>query len=473
MGVLAGIVLGLLGRAHAQPVDAHWDPQFGANGLNDYAYAMVPAADGSVYVGGEFTEAGGTPANGVARWDGAAWHALGDGVDGEVHALAFGPDGTLYVGGNFDTAGGKPASHVAMWDGQEWHALGAGLNDFVLALAVASDGTVYAGGLFFQSGGESVRYLARWDGATWSELGEGIDSPAEVLEFGPDGLLYVGGGFSQAGGEPAIAIARWNGSSWEALGDLPVSSYVRAIAFDAEGLPYVGGAALTSGLPEELAHVVRWDPVAEGWVAVGERIDAGGDDCLFIVTDLTFKDDVLYAGSGEFRCFPPAVPDFTLSIAEWDGVSWHPLGSGVNGLAADLARVDNDLYVAGLFTEAGGRPSLNFARWNDTLILGTHSRPPDSLVNSYALEPAYPNPFNPETVIPLTLPEAGRVTVAVYDVLGRRVAVLADGPYAAGRHTLRLDGRRLASGAYLVRAVMEPEAGVAVRAFTQRITLLK
>src|SRR5690606_32420566 len=115
VGVLAGIVLGLLGRAHAQPVDAHWDPQFGANGLNDYAYAMVPAADGSVYVGGEFTEAGGTPANGVAWWDGAAWHALGDGVDGEVHALAFGPDGTLYVGGNFDTAGGKPASHVAMW----------------------------------------------------------------------------------------------------------------------------------------------------------------------------------------------------------------------------------------------------------------------------------------------------------------------------------------------------------------------
>ena len=48
------------------------------------------------------------------------------------------------------------------------------------------------------------------------------------------------------------------------------------------------------------------------------------------------------------------------------------------------------------------------------------------------------------------------VTVAVYDVLGRRVAVLHDGPVAAGEtERLRLTGQGLASGVYLVRVVGE------------------
>jgi hypothetical protein len=48
-------------------------------------------------------------------------------------------------------------------------------------------------------------------------------------------------------------------------------------------------------------------------------------------------------------------------------------------------------------------------------------------------------------------PEAGRVTLAVYDVLGRRVAVLADAVQPAGPHEATLNAEGLASGVYLVR----------------------
>src|SRR5690606_21930723 len=78
---------------------------------------------------------------------------------------------------------------------------------------------------------------------------------------------------------------------------------------------------------------------------------------------------------------------------------------------------------------------------------------------AYALEAAYPNPFTGATSVPFSLPEAARVTVHVYDLLGRRVAVLVEGVYAAGRHVAVLDGGRLASGVYVVRAVMEREPG--------------
>jgi hypothetical protein len=64
---------------------------------------------------------------------------------------------------------------------------------------------------------------------------------------------------------------------------------------------------------------------------------------------------------------------------------------------------------------------------------------------------SYPNPFNPSTVIRYELPEAGNVRLSVYDMTGRRVADLVNGPVQAGSHTAGFDGSRLASGVYVYR----------------------
>jgi len=71
------------------------------------------------------------------------------------------------------------------------------------------------------------------------------------------------------------------------------------------------------------------------------------------------------------------------------------------------------------------------------------------------------------------VPEAVQVEAVLYDVLGRRVAVLANSLFDTGRQTLRFDGSGLASGVYVLRAVMEAEAGGTARVFVQRLTLLK
>ncbi|MCH7638617.1 MAG: T9SS type A sorting domain-containing protein [Bacteroidetes bacterium] len=70
---------------------------------------------------------------------------------------------------------------------------------------------------------------------------------------------------------------------------------------------------------------------------------------------------------------------------------------------------------------------------------------------NYVLHQAYPNPFNPQAVVPFDVPELATVRLAVYDILGREVAVLVDGQVAAGRHEVVLDGSNLASGVYLIR----------------------
>jgi hypothetical protein len=64
---------------------------------------------------------------------------------------------------------------------------------------------------------------------------------------------------------------------------------------------------------------------------------------------------------------------------------------------------------------------------------------------------SYPNPVDRQGTIEYTLPEQKKVTLQVYDVLGRRVATLAKGQKEAGRHQVRLDADRLASGVYFSR----------------------
>ncbi|MCZ6775576.1 MAG: T9SS type A sorting domain-containing protein, partial [Ignavibacteria bacterium] len=63
----------------------------------------------------------------------------------------------------------------------------------------------------------------------------------------------------------------------------------------------------------------------------------------------------------------------------------------------------------------------------------------------------YPNPFNPTTTLSYQIPQAGNVTLKVYDVLGREVVTLVDEHQVQGRYAVKLDGRNMASGVYFYR----------------------
>lgn len=75
----------------------------------------------------------------------------------------------------------------------------------------------------------------------------------------------------------------------------------------------------------------------------------------------------------------------------------------------------------------------------------------EAVPKTFALEQSYPNPSTASATIRFALPEDADVRMELYDLLGRRVALLMDGPMRAGYHTYVLNGTSLASGTYFYR----------------------
>lgn len=98
--------------------------------------------------------------------------------------------------------------------------------------------------------------------------------------------------------------------------------------------------------------------------------------------------------------------------------------------------------------------------WDDVSIYkinGTATEDTET-PNGFTLAQNYPNPFNPSTNISYELAKAGDVRLAVYDIMGREVAVLVQQQMSAGAHTIRFDASTLKSGVYFYRLEMNGQS---------------
>jgi hypothetical protein len=112
-----------------------------------------------------------------------------------------------------------------------------------------------------------------------------------------------------------------------------------------------------------------------------------------------------------------------------------------------------------------------------TLVVGTpegvKTRVDELLPKEFALGNSFPNPFNPETTIPVAVPYASQIRLVVYNILGAEVRTLYDGSIDGGKYWFRWDGRNehgnaVASGVYFVR--LTTAKGLA---FIQKMALVK
>ena len=105
-----------------------------------------------------------------------------------------------------------------------------------------------------------------------------------------------------------------------------------------------------------------------------------------------------------------------------------------------------DLFAIGDYIYLVNSHHLIILRFTPTGI-----EPVGQLPASFYLSPNYPNPFNARTTIRYSLPDASPVTLDIYDLLGRKVQTLYNGPQPPGEHSLIWNADGFASGVYFYR----------------------
>ncbi len=315
-------------------------------GVHGYAVYAIGVNGSDVYAGGAFREAGDVSANGIAKWNGSGWSALGDGpfplCCGSVNAIAC-------SGSSVYAVSDGSSNQISKWDGSSWSDLGQANLDIN---AIAVSGTdVYVGGGFSSVDGTSAKGIAKWDGSNWSALGSGTNGYIYALAVnGSD--VYAAGGFSIAGGVSALNIAKWDGSNWSALGAGIVGSNVRALVVIGTDV-YAAGTFTTAG-GVSVNNIAKWDGIS--WSALGSGIVGSEMRALAVIgTDVYATGTFTTAGGVSVN-----------NIAKWDGRNWYALGSGITPIGGiALGATGSDVYVGGVFTSAGGKPSHHFAHWNE------------------------------------------------------------------------------------------------------------
>ncbi|MBI5450406.1 MAG: chitobiase/beta-hexosaminidase C-terminal domain-containing protein [Gammaproteobacteria bacterium] len=338
-----------------------------------------------LFIGGDFTSAGGVARNNLAALDvesisptfgkASLWNPS---ANAAVHVVRVEPStGSIYVGGEFSSIGSafrtgvaalKPVTGVAY---SEWNArFNAGAK--VYALELSSRGTVLAGGLFTSVVGSATRNNL----VEISLIGARIETLMMDIQGGAvrtlqilEGRVFVGGDFTAISGKPrnhlaAVSITTLRLEDWQLDCDGPVY----ALRLTADGKALLVGGDFTQVGTVARRYLARVDPLSPAVASWNAEVDGGP------VTTMTISADrsILYLGGTFTTIHSSAYPSLAaLYLANTTPLIWNPI---VNGAVNDL-RLSNDgskLYVAGAYS----RMDVNRSHIVETTTFPSETTPP-------------------------------------------------------------------------------------------------
>ncbi|MFA7228407.1 MAG: T9SS type A sorting domain-containing protein [Melioribacteraceae bacterium] len=156
--------------------------------------------------------------------------------------------------------------------------------------------------------------------------------------------------------------------------------------------------------------------------------------------------DKIYSGYVTFPAYTGFNIEYKYGINFGNAATNGGGNDNENGVGANhLLTLEKDLTSATITTTFGDM--VNFTITDKVLVTGVESDT-DVIPSTYTLDQNYPNPFNPSTTIRFTTPEAGFVSMKVYNLIGQEVASLINREMSAGIHTVNFDASKLTSGIY-------------------------
>ena len=412
----------------------------------------------------------------VAVFDGEGW-AWSTFVPDPIGLRAY-DDGTALVttrgNGGFDQArdggwrqyGADGAGGVPLVDGSPVGCYGDKFDAcWGASWASRGGGRVWAGGIgYFQDG-------TGWIEQDWTMIPPNVDMVSNGLAA-PDGTLWLAASRAEA------TVAHFDpdatpGAEWTGYGTadgVPLGSIPHH--FDA-------GGALWVSSPNGLAAFdgTAWRTVALPGSQEIWALERSGDALWAATPDGIARGEAPYA-EGDWALTPydpagphPATPVAALAV-DVQGNAWvagdadDETGASVlwNGRWARYTRADGALPSDAVTDLAAGSDGAvwvatrgGMARTTASGVFVDAEPAPEAQL---ALGLPRPNPASGAVTVPYRVDARGEATVEVFDVLGRRVAVLASGAHTPGTHVARLDTRGLAAGAYAVRLMAGERAEV-------------
>ncbi len=367
---------------------AQWEPLGdGIYNLGDGPVtALAVAANNDVIVGGDFTGVYNpgrvpVPTEYIARWNGASWSPLGQGLRSNtsggacVAGIVIDNANRIYVTGAIATAvnanGTSVNGPVVYWDGAQWSRVALGATPFRIdGLALDGAGKIY----LLYSVDVTIKLVEAWNGSAWTTLVYKNRFPhPSVIAANPKyatEYLYLGGAYTDFY-SPAIINnvqvannALWNGMRWSDMLAYGAAGEVFALASDNRGYPaslYLGGSFTgVEGTPA--SNVARFDGTK--WEALG----GGVDGPVYAIAPVSYNQPGAFVGGAfSFAINPDGTPVRAINIAFWDHTQkrWFPVGFGLNGAVHALEVSGYDLYVGGAFTQEVFGATLNrIARWS-------------------------------------------------------------------------------------------------------------
>lgn len=392
---------------------AAWTPLGGPTGDQQNIFDAAMAPDGRLYVTGTFTTIDGTPAIGVAVWDGSAWSAVGNGsplgsprqgvrvaVSGAGRvlvatreggnqttplryrlwgfdagtwteipttssynglALSAGPGGQVFT---VDATGGVQSVALMRVDGRALTVASSGRSSTggtVFELSRARNGDLLVSGSGLGFGSLAARGVVRYDGMQFRAYGDGLtgDGTYNFNAMAPRGAgVCVGGDITSAGGlvqrgRSPYGVACWSGARWDTLATPIPNGSTRAEPFalvsDPAGRLYLSTGIYENGATQG-AGVFRYD--AGAWTRLGGLFQNA--------VQLAISAD----GSALYVFGKPAGAS-AIAVQRWTGSAWADVGAINAQVATGLAVTgDGTVWAAGSVPINGQNTTL--ARFDGT-----------------------------------------------------------------------------------------------------------
>jgi hypothetical protein len=400
----------------------------GTDNVISCLYSNTP--NGLLFVGGQFSQAGGISCSGISKWNNIFWDSLSNDIIANPHdIITFNND--LFVAGalaTFDTSSGQWIFSALMkWDSTNytWLRIDTPRTNGVVYDVLNYNNDLYISGQFDTIGGIYSSKIARYDGNNFYPFptldnSTGGFSITNMIFY--NGELYVGGNFDSQIASNMKDIASWDGFQWQAVfnGLSGQFTWVNDFAIYQGKLIVAGWFRIAYGDPGN--DIVAWD--GSQWTQLGTGMTTGQ------IWDVEIYNGELWAGGAFYDA--GGIP--VTHLAKWNGTQWQSLGINLDNAVTSMAVLGNDLYIAGAFWTMNGDSVNHIIRYNS--ITGFQSLEPKT--NEIKISP---NPFSDKLNITTETNEPLEITL--FDIASRKLL------HQQFTNTLTLNTSHLSKGIYI------------------------